>query len=75
MNLEELKEQWLEADGNPMPDNIVSQPLEMVRKAVRWRKAGITVAVGKPVDLAADVAEDSLMEWDRQDDKNGNAYA
>ena len=59
MDLEELKEQWLEADGNPMPDNIVSQPLEMVRKAVRWRKAGITVAVGKPVDLAGDVAENS----------------
>jgi hypothetical protein len=75
MDLEELKEQWLEADGNPMPDNIVSQPLEMVRKAVRWRKAGITVAVGKPVDLAGDVAENSLMDWDRQDDKNGNAYA
>jgi hypothetical protein len=75
MDLEELKEQWLEADGNPMPDDIASQPLEMIRKAVRWRKAGITVAVGKPADPTVEVAEDSLMDWDRQDDKNGNAYA
>jgi len=75
MDLETLKEQWLKADGSPMPDNIASQPLEMVRKAVRWRKAGITVAVGKHVEPTVEVAEDSLMDWDRQDDKNGNAYA
>lgn len=74
MELETLKEQWLEADGNPMPEDIASQPLEMVRKAVRWRKAGITVAVGKPVEPTTEVVEESLMDWDRQDMKNGNAY-
>jgi len=64
VDLETLKEQWLEADGNPMPDNIASQPLEMVRKAVRWRKAGITVAVPKAVGV--EVVEDleSMQEWD-----------
>ena len=67
MDLETLKQQWLEADGNPMPNDIASQTLEMVRKAVRWRKAGITVVVGKRVELAAEVAEESLMDWDRQD--------
>jgi hypothetical protein len=74
MELEELKAQWLETDGSPMPEDIASQPLEMVRKAVRWRKAGITVGVGKHVEPTVEVVEDSLMDWDRQDQKNGNAY-
>jgi hypothetical protein len=47
--------------------------LERIRKAVTWREAGIVVGVPKALEpVKAD--ESSLMDWDRQDDKNGNAY-
>ena len=66
---------WAEADnGNPMPDDIASQSIKVIRKAVAWREKGITVVVTKePRHVAADDSN-SMADWDRQDDKNGNAY-
>ena len=73
MELEALKARWLAKTGEDMPDEIASLPLERIRKAVTWCEAGITVGVPKAL-TPAEVDESSLMDWDRQDDKNGNAY-
>jgi hypothetical protein len=73
MELEALKARWLAKTGEDMPDEIASLPLERIRKAVTWREAGIVVGVPKAL-TPAEVDESSLMDWDRQDDKNGNAY-
>ena len=71
---QELRERWLKADGKPLPQDIFHQPLELIRKAVAWREKGIVACVSKPMTPTT-VDESSLMDWDRQDDKNGNAYA
>ena len=64
MDLETLKEQWLKADGSPMPDNIASLPLDRIRRAVDLTEKGITVVVPKTV-AAVKVAEESMVAWDR----------
>jgi methyl coenzyme M reductase subunit D len=73
--LETLKDVWRLIDnGNEMPDDIASQPIELVRKAVHWLRQGIVVAVAKePTEIVAKAA-DVIADWDRQDDKNSNAY-
>jgi hypothetical protein len=72
--LDTLKDVWrLVDDGNEMPDDIASQPIEIVRKAVHWRRQGIVCVIAKDA-VGATVADDSISDWDRQDDKNGNAY-
>ena len=74
--IQTLHRRWSKADdGNLMPEEIAAQSIELIRKAVGWREKGITVAVPKITAMVAEVAEESLMDWDRQDDKNGNAYA
>ena len=74
MALDSLKARWKQKTGEEMPEDIASQPLMIVAKAVRLCEAGFTVAVGKHVEPTVEVVEDSLMDWDRQDQKNGNAY-
>jgi hypothetical protein len=75
--LETLKDVWRLIDnGNEMPDDIASQPIELVRKAVHWRRQGIVCVIENDGvhHVAADDVTDSLADWDRQDCKNGNAY-
>lgn len=62
--LQACKRRWLELDGAPMPDNIASQPLDLVRKAVKWREKGITVAVPRQVEAAPEEEDSSLRFWD-----------
>ena len=69
-----LKAAWAKADnGNQMPADIADQPIELVRKAVKWMEQGIRPGITKPVVLSP-VGDGSLMDWDRQDDKAGSAY-
>jgi len=72
--LETLKECWLLIDGNEMPDDLTEQPIEFIRKAVRWRRENILYVIPKtPVSVPVS-ADDSLAEWDSSDDKHLNAY-
>lgn len=72
--LETLKECWLLIDGNEMPDDLIEQPIEFIRKAVHWRRQGVRYAIPKtPVSVAVS-ADDSLAEWDSSDEKHLNAY-
>jgi hypothetical protein len=73
MELEKLRARWLVKTGEEMPDEIASLPLDRIRKAVTWREAGVMVGVPKLL-TQADVDDSSMMDWDRQDQKNGNAY-
>ena len=64
--IQTLRRRWSKADnGNPMPEDIAAQPIELIRKAVNWREKGITVAVPKNTAPVAEVAEDSMMQWDK----------
>ena len=74
MELEELKERWQIKTGETMPDNIASQSLDLVRKAVKYCEAGFTVGIAHIFEPATEEVEESMMDWDRQDQKNGNAY-
>ena len=63
--IQTLRRRWSKADnGNPMPEDIARQPIDIIRKAVGWREKGITVAVPKNTAPAAEVAEESMMDWD-----------
>jgi hypothetical protein len=68
-DLEQLKSDWRRIHGSPMPPS-------KVRIAEQILKNGGTVAIPPaltpiPID---DAGDSSLMDWDRQDDKNGNAF-
>lgn len=64
--IQTLRRRWSKADnGNPMPEDIARQPIELIRKAVGWREKGITVAVPKSTAPVAEVAEESMMQWDK----------
>ena len=65
--IQTLKRRWSKADdGNPMPEDIASQPIELIRKAVGWREKGIVVAVPKSAVPMEEVAENSsMMDWDK----------
>ena len=63
--IQTLHRRWSAADdGNPMPEDIARQPLDLIHKAVKWREKGITIAIPKSVEPMAEVAADSMMEWD-----------
>lgn len=68
--IQTLRRRWLKADnGNPMPEDIASQPIELIRKAVSWREKGITVVVVPPMfakSVASEISDtdSSLSEWD-----------
>ena len=72
--LEKLQTRWLAKVGDIMPDAITQLPVEKVRFAVSLVEDGATVVVPKePSNIAADDSN-SMADWDRQDDKNGNTY-
>lgn len=72
--LETLQAEWLRIDGNEMPDDTASQPIEIVRKAVHWRRQGVVGVIPKSAVIVPASADDSIQEWDGQDDKHLNAY-
>jgi hypothetical protein len=72
--LKSLQMEWLRIDGNQMPDDTASQPIEIVRKAVHWRRQGIVGVIPKAAVIVPVSANDSLAEWDGQDDKRLNSY-
>jgi hypothetical protein len=72
--LKSLQMEWLRIDGNQMPDDTASQPIEIVRKAVHWRRQGIVGVIPKTPVAAPESADDSMVEWDSSDDKHLNAY-
>lgn len=73
--LQSIHLRWHENTGEDMPLDIASQPIELIRKAIKWRAKGITVVVDRGVvPMTAEVQESSMMDFDRQDDKNGNSY-
>jgi hypothetical protein len=73
MAFDNLKARWLAKTGEPMPPEILLLPLKKICKAVLLVEAGFTVAVPKGATRTEEV-EESMMDWDRQDQKNGNAY-
>ena len=63
--IQTLRRRWSAADdGNQMPEDIARQPIDLIRKAVKWRERGITIAIPKSVEPVAEVAEESMMDWD-----------
>ncbi len=74
MELNELKAEWMQITGEPMPDDTASQPIEIVRKAVHWMRQGVVGVIPKtPVSVPV-TADDSMAEWDTQDDGHLNSY-
>lgn len=69
-----LHREWHQLTGEPMPEHIAERSIEDIRKAVKWKAKGCDVGFhdGQP---AVEAVEDSLMDIDRQDEKNGNAYS
>lgn len=64
--IQTLRRRWSAADdGNQMPEDIARQPIDLIRKAVKWRECGITIAIPKSVEPMAEVTADSMMEWDK----------
>ncbi len=69
----ELHRRWHAKTNEPMPDEIAELPLKKIKYAVEQVEAGAVVGIQKaPRQVTVD--ESSLEEWDRQDEKNSNAY-
>jgi len=63
--IQTLRRRWSKADnGNPMPEDIAAQPIELIRKAVAWRERGITVAVPREMAEASRESDSSIRYWD-----------
>lgn len=64
--LDRLKSAYSRNLGQPMPDDIASQPIELVRKAVEWSRRGIVPVIPKEqLCIAGDVSpDDSIQPWD-----------
>jgi hypothetical protein len=73
MVFDNLRARWLAKTGEPMPQEILLLPLKTICKAVLLVEAGVTVVIPKGATTVEEV-EESMMDWDRQDQKNGNAY-
>tara|TARA_R110000822_G_scaffold17178_6_gene57967 strand:+ start:1917 stop:2144 length:228 start_codon:yes stop_codon:yes gene_type:complete len=72
--IDSLKARWKQKTGEEMPDDIASLTVRQIMRAVELTELGITVVIPKePSNVAADDSV-SMADWDRQDEKNGNAY-
>ena len=74
MALDSMKARWKQKTGEEMPDDIASLTVHQIMRAVELTEQGITVVVPKAVEPVAADDGDSMADWDRQDEKNGNAY-
>jgi len=72
--IQQLHLRWHNKTGEDMPLDIAKLSLDRIRRAVELTEKGITVAVPKYSPPPAETVEESMMDWDRQDDKNGNAF-
>jgi hypothetical protein len=72
---QKLQARWEAKTGTPMPIEIGTMTLEKIRKAVALVEAGAVVGCHTQKPPSVETQESSLQDWDRQDDKNGNAYA
>jgi hypothetical protein len=65
-------QEYHEITGKELPEHIQNLPLDGVRRAICAARNGIVFGEPKPTEKPVD--ESSMMDWDRQDQKNGNAY-
>lgn len=64
MEIDELKERWLEKTGETMPVEIQRMSIEKIRTAVTRTLNGETVFVPKVTHREVH-ADESMMEWDK----------
>lgn len=62
---------YADITGRDLPPHIRCLPLERLREALRQARSGIVF--GEP-KTPAPIESSSLVDWDNQDAKNGNAY-
>ena len=64
--LDRLKSAYCRNLGQPMPDDIASQPIELVRKAVNWSRRGIVPVIPKQAlaVVGETATDDSIQPWD-----------
>jgi len=67
------EQRWLKATGKYMPVEFAELPLHLKTKAVEAVERGDTPFVPKPM-RREEQQQDSLAQWDHQDDKINNAY-
>ena len=67
----ELCADYADITGKELPEHIRKLPLNRLREALRQARSGIVFGEPKPPKAAEN---SSLLEWDNQDAKNGNAY-
>ena len=72
--IDSLKARWRQFTGEKMPDDIAELPVLKMKLAVELTEAGMVVVIPKaPVSVPV-TADDSLAEWDTQDDGHLNSY-
>jgi len=64
--LDRLKSAYRRNLGQPMPDDIASQPIELVRKAVDWSRRGIVPVIPKQAlaTVGQTSPDDFIQPWD-----------
>jgi hypothetical protein len=67
----ELLAEYREITGRELPAYICRLSIQPLREALRQARSG--VVFGEPKQ-PKDAENSSLLEWDNQDAKNGNAY-
>lgn len=65
-------EEYRDITGKELPEHIRKLPLPRLREALRQAREG-GVVFGEP-KAPAPIDISSLVDWDNQDAKNGNAY-
>ena len=68
----ELCAEYADITGRELPEQIRNLPLNRLRGAIEQARSGVVFGEPKP---PKEEDTSSLMDWDRQDDKNGNAYS
>ena len=67
----ELCADYADLTGRDLPEHIRKLPLNRLREALRQARNG--VVFGEP-KTPTPIESSSLVDWDNQDAKNGNAY-
>ena len=66
-----LQAEYHELTGKALPNHICRLPIDKLRLAIQQARAGVVFGEWKE---PREEDSSSLMDWDRQDDKNSNAY-
>ena len=67
----QLQAKYYELTGKALPEHIRRLPIDKLQLAIEQARAG--VVFGEPKEPREENPS-SMMDWDRQDMKNGNAY-